>query len=830
MKKSNEPTKTNEAMKKTMKKFLSMAAFALVGAVMTGCSSDDLANNQQPANKNNVVTLTTTVNLGGDGTRALGADGKKTFATGDKIAVIYKDTDGNTLKAESEALTEGGGSSATFTVTLTDPKAEGAVRYIYPAAMAAATVATSTAVTDDATINYAALASQDGTLTTLASKYDLAVFDGSLTADATLPVSSTLTNRLAVIAYTIKDNTDTPPIDLTGTITEMTLSDGTNSYTVTRSAATGPIYVAIQPTSGANIDYTATAGTSVYTKTSTNKTYAASNFYQQGLLVSNPELLGDCFTVNGSGGKVAFSQGNLQATYNGSTWTWAFAEHQWDCIGSASGNTKVSTTSPYVYMGGAGSVTVDLFGWVGASSIWTDVNKFGITKSATYNNVDGYGNVANENMKAEWNSENLTITNAGSYTWRTLTGGGGGEWEWILGPSSSPVPGTNCRASGSTVNGTPNARWTNATINTDGTGVNGVILFPDGCRINAGSATTWGAINGNSTWGTKCTTAQWQHLEKLGCVFLPAAGNRMDGVDGVGSWVYYWSKTHGTTAGNASYLIVYDGQLYPAGTCQRQIGCSVRLVRDIAAPAPAVPTGALNGVFSVSSTKQVKFSKGNLKYNGSTWSFFDNQYDYFTTHDGTNWDKFCWSTSATTYGMNTSVQESDYSGDFVDWGSNSDLQTALGTGWFTLSSDEWKYLFYTRSASTVGGTSNGRYAKAKVNGVQGMILFPDTYTHPDGVTAPIGVNASGSTGWNGNNYSSADWTKMESAGCVFLPAAGDRYGSSAYNLGTTGYYWSATPLLANYALRVRFYSGDLYSAEDHTRNEGYSVRLVREVE
>lgn len=149
----------------------------------------------------------------------------------------------------------------------------------------------------------------------------------------------------------------------------------------------------------------------------------------------------------------------------------------------------------------------------------------------------------------------------------------------------------------------------------------------------------------------------------------------------------------------------------------------------------------LSGVFSVSSTKKVKFSKGNLRYASGTWSFFENQYDYYTSYSADAWDHFGWSTSATTYGMNTSTSSSTYSGDFVDWGNNSELKSALGTGWFTLSSDEWTYLFNERGASTVGGTANGRYAKAKVNNVQGVILFPDTYTHPDGVAAPTGVNA-----------------------------------------------------------------------------------------
>jgi len=240
----------------------------------------------------------------------------------------------------------------------------------------------------------------------------------------------------------------------------------------------------------------------------------------------------------------------------------------------------------------------------------------------------------------------------------------------------------------------------------------------------------------------------------------------------------------------------------------------------------------LSGVFSVSGSKKVKFSKGNLRYASGTWSFFNNQYDYYTSYSADAWDHFGWSTSATTYGMNTSTDKSTYSGSFVDWGSNSDLQTALGTGWFTLSNAESIYLFNTRSASTVGGTSNGRYAKAKVNGVWGVILFPDTYTHPDGVTAPTGVNAGGDTG-NGNNYSSADWTKMESAGCVFLPAAGYRMGSSVHDPGIFGAYWSATSSgkVSDYSAYdfVYYYSTYLDPAFTNTRNHGFCVRLVRQV-
>ena len=234
----------------------------------------------------------------------------------------------------------------------------------------------------------------------------------------------------------------------------------------------------------------------------------------------------------------------------------------------------------------------------------------------------------------------------------------------------------------------------------------------------------------------------------------------------------------------------------------------------------------LSGVFSVSDSKKVKFSKGNLRYASGTWSFFDNQYDYYTSYSADAWDKFGWSTSATTYGMNTSTDKSTYSGNFVDWGSNSDLQTALGTGWFTLSKDESKYLFNTRSAS------NGRYARAKVNNVQGVILFPDTYTHPDGVTAPTNVNTDNAS-FASNTYTIADWTKMESAGCVFLPGAGYRDGESVISAGNFGAYWSATSSgkASDYsAYDFVYYHPTWLSPEfTNTRNLGFCVRLVREV-
>ena len=111
-----------------------------------------------------------------------------------------------------------------------------------------------------------------------------------------------------------------------------------------------------------------------------------------------------------------------------------------------------------------------------------------------------------------------------------------------------------------------------------------------------------------------------------------------------------------------------------------------------------------------------------------------------------------------------------------------------------------------------------------------MILFPDTYTHPTDVTAPIGINEKNDTGWNGNSYDATDWTKMESAGAVFLPAAGYRDGTSTGLQNAYGFYWASSPdTQASYAHYAYFNSSSFGVADRSNRAGGYSVRLVRKV-
>ena len=331
----------------------------------------------------------------------------------------------------------------------------------------------------------------------------------------------------------------------------MTLSDGTNTYAVTRSAAAGPIYVAIQPTSSAAISVIATDGTNLYGKSLTRKTYAASNGYSVSWRMTSGK-----FSVS-SQQKVYFSKGNLQATYNGSSWTWAFAANQWDYIGKAEGNTKVSDSTPFVSGYSGSSTTVDLFGWVGASSTWTGVAQYGITSSNATDNTDGYGNNSSEALKSDWG----TLMGSG---WRTLTSD---EWEYIF----------NTRAA-STVNSVENARYAKATV----AGKTGMILFPDTYTHPSDvtqQPTSINTANAAFTSNSYDATA-WGKMEAAGCIFLPAAGYRYGTyVYGVGSYGDYWSSKPNDT--NYAYGVLFSASVVsPQSSSSRFYGYSVRLVRD----------------------------------------------------------------------------------------------------------------------------------------------------------------------------------------------------------------------------------------------------------
>ena len=254
-------------------RYISIAALALVGAVMTGCSKDDVMaidkQQQTDDTSKKTVTMTTSVALdAGATTRALTGEGVKTFAVGEQMAIVYSNGSGM-VKAVSRALKaddiKDAGKMASFTFDLETPDKSIDVTYIYPASMARA----------DGSINYDALANQDGTLASLASNLDLATYEGDWQGED-LP-SCRLDNQLAILALTLKDSDGAN--EITGNVTGVTVKADEDTYTVTRSAAAGPIYVAIKPIASKNVVVTTTGGSKDYVKLLTEKTYASGNGY-----------------------------------------------------------------------------------------------------------------------------------------------------------------------------------------------------------------------------------------------------------------------------------------------------------------------------------------------------------------------------------------------------------------------------------------------------------------------------------------------------------------------------------------------------------------------
>ncbi len=241
---------------------------------------------------------------------------------------------------------------------------------------------------------------------------------------------------------------------------------------------------------------------------------------------------------------------------------------------------------------------------------------------------------------------------------------------------------------------------------------------------------------------------------------------------------------------------------------------------------------AINGKFSVSSTKKVFFSKGNLQYDGTNWKFAASQWEVLGANGtGANgaansypMDLFTWGNidSPTYNGTTYYTEDADLSG-ITDWGSR------MGSGWYTLSKDECLYLFGMESNNTDkrGHARYCKYFRAKVNGVSGIVVLPDDLSGISDIPAESSRGTAST--FNGKTYTTDAWSAMESAGCVFLPAAGFRNGNSVMNVGSSGFYWPSTANGSGSAFTVGFDKDNVFPANNFNRNIGFSVRLVCEV-
>ena len=201
-----------------------------------------------------------------------------------------------------------------------------------------------------------------------------------------------------------------------------------------------------------------------------------------------------------------------------------------------------------------------------------------------------------------------------------------------------------------------------------------------------------------------------------------------------------------------------------------------------------IENGAIKAEFSVSATKKVYFSQGNLQYQASAnlWRFAEHQYEMIGESNANissiynGWiDLFGWGTSGYNdrYPYMTSEINDDYwnrdsniAGTNYDWGvynaiSNGGDQSGL---WRVLTKEEWEYLLYARSNAL------NKCGVATVNNVNGIILLPDDWSNTVLFTKGVAKSNGSEYFKTVNNYSALEWEKMEKSGAVFLPAAGHR--------------------------------------------------------
>ena len=259
------------------------------------------------------------------------------------------------------------------------------------------------------------------------------------------------------------------------------------------------------------------------------------------------------------------------------------------------------------------------------------------------------------------------------------------------------------------------------------------------------------------------------------------------------------------------------------------------------------PGDVLSGEFSVSATAKVRFTRGNLYWDGSAFGMEANQYDYRTWYDAENDSAVINGQACKTpfYGASYSDSDGNSTTGLFYWSKDlvktyaktydSTSRTTTDTfalagaiaGYDCLTYDEWSYLI---GDSTV---RNGKYGLATITGINGtagvtgFVLLPDELTLPAGCSFTVGKGS----GYSTNTYSVSDWQRMGQAGAVFLPASGGRHDATLDDVASYGYYWSASPNAdyMGYAYYLYFNSGSMGTDYD-SRDYGQAVRLVARVQ
>ena len=630
------------------------------------------------------------------------------------------------------------------------------------------------------------------------------------------------------------------------------------TYSITLAAENGTVTGAGTYPQGTAVTLTATAAEGYYfvqwSDGTTNKDYTFTLTQDTTLtaeFAANPvyNTVGGVFSV-AADKQVQFSAGNLQ--YTQSADVWSFAAHQYDMLGTANIN------------GSELANTIDLFGWSGS----TATAQWGISTSTGESNYSGdfadWGQNVGDGTtwrtltSDEWNylrssranaaslmgvarinldevgttyanglillpdtwtcPDGITFTTAmGSYDNNTFTLE---QWQKLESAGAVFLPASGRRSGSSIYNVQYNDYWS-------ATNDDPIDAPMDACYLYFDSSVASWSCNGRDN-GRAVRLVQ----DYVPYTVTATCDAEQGSVSGGGTYAKGTAVTLTATAAEGYYFVQWSD-----GTTNKDYTFTLTQDTTLTAEFAAHPVyNAVGGVFSVAADKQVQFSAGNLQYTQSAdvWSFAAHQYDTIGAANvngstlGNKINLFGWSGSTATakWGISTSQNNEDYSGDFADWGQN----IGDGTTWRTLTNDEWTYLRSTRAnAASLMGVARINLDAEGITYTNGLILLPDSWTCPEDVTFKSGFSSEYSIQSYADHqtFTLEQWEKLEAAGAVFLPTSGNREGSSINDVRGSGRYWSATLYDSDYADCLHFYSdeADWYSID---RYKGRAVRLVQD--
>ena len=302
-------------------------------------------------------------------------------------------------------------------------------------------------------------------------------------------------------------------------------------------------------------------------------------------------------------------------------------------------------------------------------------------------------------------------------------------------------------------------------------------------------------------------------------VFFPAAG-LSNGTVWTENIPYYWSSS----LYSGGYVWIFFANNYAINPGDRKTGMTVRPFYD--ENAILQQSVLLPGEFTVNGEgKKVKFTRGNLYWKSDNWYVEKNQWDYHTKGDN-GVGKFYFSTDATIARTQPYSDPNASASDKLFCDEERPLTIESESGFFCLSGAEWLYLVSGRTTQT------NRCVRAKINGYNGLLIFPDGYSQGAAVTGTgIGSVNTDKEEFPTENLPLDRWSVMESDGVLFLAVNGNLTENGNFYPDTAGCLWtssteyvpSAQKVIVNYVRATD--SLILY----YDRKYGYSIRLVKKI-